>query len=130
MEDRAMLAYARNISRWAVLGLFLLTIQFASADNSKISPDLQPLLQKSSANINVIVQYNTSPSSAGLLGGVVNLLEGVVNAVFTLIPAVAATLHPADVITLSNQSNVAYISLDRSLGDRKSTRLNSSHLGI
>ena len=64
----------------------------------------------------MIVQYNTASSGAGgLLGGVVNLLEGVVNTVFSLIPAVAATLHPAGVVALSNQSNVAYISLDRSL---------------
>ena len=110
-----MIACARNISRWSVLGLFLLTIQIAFANESKISPDLQPLLQQPSANINVIVQYNTPPP-AGLLGGVANLLSGVVNAVFSLIPAVAATLHPADIDTLSNQSNVAYISLDRSLG--------------
>ena len=89
----------------------------ALADNSKISPDLQTLLeQQPSANVNVIVQYNTASSGAGgLLGGVVNLLEGVVNLVFSLIPAVAATLHPAGVVALSNQSNVAYISLDRSL---------------
>jgi serine protease AprX len=91
----------------------LLTIPIASADDSKISPDLQPLLH-SPNNINVIVQYN-APPSGGLLGSVSNLLNGVVNLVFTLIPAVTATLHPADVISLSNQSNVAYISLDRSL---------------
>jgi serine protease AprX len=111
-----MLRCARNISRWSVLGLFLLTIQSAFANESKISPDLQPLLQQPSAKINVIVQYNTPPAAGGLLGGVINLLDSVVNLVFTLIPAVAATLHPTDVITLSNQSNVAYISLDRSLG--------------
>ena len=87
-----MLAYARNISRWAVLGLFLLTIQIAFANESKISPDLQPLLQQPSAKINVIVQYNTPPPAGGLLGGVLNLLDGVVNLVFSLIPAVAATL--------------------------------------
>jgi serine protease AprX len=110
-----MLVRTRNISRWAVLGLFLLTIQAASANNSKISPDLQALLeQQPSAKVNVIVQYNTAPSG-GLLGGVLNLLEGVVNVVFSLIPAVGATLSAAGVTTLSNQSNVAYISLDRSL---------------
>ena len=38
------------------------------------------------------------------------------NTVFSLIPAVSATLHPADIIAVSNQSNVAYISLDRPLG--------------
>ena len=108
-----MINRARRICRWAVLGLALLTIPIASADNSKISPDLQPLLH-SSNSVNVIVQYNTPPAG-GLLGGVGNLLNGVVNLVFTLIPAVTATLHPADILTLSNQSNVAYISLDRSL---------------
>jgi len=39
----------------------------ALADNSKISLDLQPLLANPSNNINVIVQYNTSPAS--LSGG-------------------------------------------------------------
>ncbi len=110
-----MINRATRICRWAVLGLALLTIPIASADNSKISPDLQTLLQHSSNNINVIVQYNTQPSVGGLLGGVGNLLNGVVNLVFTLIPAVTATLHPADILSLSNQPNVAYISLDRSL---------------
>ena len=98
------------------------------ADNSKISPDLIPLLANPSKSINVIVQYNTPPSQqssggGGLVGGLlgvvgaaVNLLGGVLNAVFSLIPAVSATLHPADVIGVSNQSNVAYISLDRPLG--------------
>jgi serine protease AprX len=107
----------RKFSRCAVIGLFLLSTHAAFADNSKISPDLLPLLQQPSGTINVIVQYNTSaPSGGGLLGAVGNLLSGVVHLVFTLIPAVSAALHPADVISLSNQSNVAYISLDRSLG--------------
>jgi serine protease AprX len=110
-----MLNRATRICRWAVLGLAMLTIPIASADDSKISPDLQPLLH-SSGSVNVIVQYNSPPPSAGgLLGGLVKLLSGVVNLVFSLIPAVTATLHPADILTLSNQSNVAYISLDRSL---------------
>jgi hypothetical protein len=94
-------------------------MQAALADDSKISPDLRPLLQNQSNNINVIVQYNSPPSQGGFLGGVGNLLGGavnfLVNFVFSLIPAVAAVLHPADIINLSNQSNVAYISLDRPL---------------
>ena len=103
------------------MGFLLLIAGRAFADNSKISPDLQPLLSNPSNKINVIVQYNTPPQSSGgllggLLGGVVNLLNGVLNTVFSLIPAVSATLHPADVIAVSNQSNVAYISLDRPLG--------------
>jgi serine protease AprX len=73
--------------------------------------------------VNVIVQYNSLPqtcSGGGPTGGLVcptvNLLGGVVNAVFTLINAVAGTVVAGDVITLSNQPNVSYISLDRSLG--------------
>ena len=75
----------------------------------------------------MIVQYNTPvPTSTagggllggllgGVVGGVVNLLGGVLKTVFTLIPAVSATLNPSQLVNLSNQSNVAYISLDRSL---------------
>src|SRR5271154_2078495 len=98
------LKYSRRAARTAFLAFFLLIVGRAFADNSKISPDLQPLLSNPSSSIHVIVQYNTPPSqsSGGLLGGllssVVNLLGGVLNTVFTLIPAVSATLHPADVI--------------------------------
>jgi hypothetical protein len=52
----------------------------------------------------------------------VNLLGGVLNAVFSLIPAVSVTLHPADVIGISNQSNVTYISHDRTLNDYSARR--------
>src|SRR5271165_5843376 len=73
--------------RITALSLFLCLMgSVALADNSKISPDLQPLLANPSNSINVIVQYNTPPQSAG------------------------------DVIAVSNQPNVAYISLDRPLG--------------
>src|ERR1700722_7463943 len=118
--------YSRRTTRTAFIAIFLLLSGQAFADNSKISPNLQAMLANSSSRINVIVQYNTppqQPSSGGLLGGlvgglvgtVVNLLGGVLNAVFTLIPAVSATLNPSQLVGLSNQSNVAYISLDRSL---------------
>src|SRR3984885_3434325 len=116
------LKYSRRTARTALFAILLLISGQAFADNSKISPDLQPLLANSSNNINVIVQYNTPPQQpsggllGGLLGGVVNLLGGVLNAVFSLIPAVSATLHPADILAVSNQSNVSYISLDRPLG--------------
>ena len=115
-----------NSRRTRFLAIFLLLASQAFANNSKISPDLLPLLSNSSSQINVIVQYNSQPQapSGGLLGGllggvvgtVVNLLGGVLNVVFSLIPAVSATLHPSDILSVSNQSNVAYISLDRPLG--------------
>src|SRR3984885_8560489 len=116
------LKYSKRAARTAFIAFFLLIAGRAFADNSKISPDLQPLLANSSNKINVIVQYNTPPQQSsggllgGLLGGVVNLLGGVLNTVFSLIPAVSATLHPADILAVSNQSNVSYISLDRPLG--------------
>ncbi len=121
------MTYSRRTVRTAFLAIFLLLASQAFADNSKISPDLLPLLANPSNKINVIVQYNTPPqqqSSGGLLGGllgglvggVVNLLGGVLNIVFSLIPAVSATLHPSDILAVSNQSNVAYISPDRALG--------------
>src|SRR5687768_6746119 len=92
----------------------------ALADNSKISTDLQPLLTNPSAKLNVIVQYNRPPqtcTSGGLLSNLlcttVNLLGGVLKTVFVLLNAVSATLTSSDIIALSNQSDVDYISLDR-----------------
>src|ERR1700722_6431779 len=115
------LKYSRRAARTAFLGFFLLVTSRAFANNSKISPDLQPLLGNPSNQIHVIVQYNTAPQQSGgllggLLGGVLNLLGGVLNTVFSLIPAVSATLHPSDILGVSNQANVAYISLDRQVG--------------
>src|ERR1700676_1646496 len=115
--------HTRQLARLAALWLILLTGAVAFADNSKISPDLLPLLSNPSNHVNVIVQYNAPPqqtcSSGGLLGlggivcTVVNLVDAVVNVVIGLIDAVAETLLAGDVINLSNQSNVSYISLDR-----------------
>ncbi len=115
--------------RTSVLFIALLSAVTAFADTSKISPDLLPLTSGSHGNVNVIIQYNTPPtasSSGGLLGGVVgvvggvvggvvNLLGGVVNTVFSLIPALSATVNSGNLLAISNQSNVAYISLDRSV---------------
>jgi hypothetical protein len=121
-SNRHPLKYSRRAARTALLGFVLLLVSRAFADNSKISPDLQPLLANSSSKINVIVQYNTPPQQSsggllgGLVGGVLNLLGGVLNTVFSLIPAVSATMQPADILGVSNQSNVAYISLDRPVG--------------
>jgi serine protease AprX len=110
----------RRLTSLALL-LLVLTAGSALADNSKISPDLLPLLANPSSQVNVIVQYNSPPQTCspgplglgGLVCTVVKIVGGVVKAVFTLINAVAATLTAQSVIDLSNQSNVAYISLDR-----------------
>src|SRR6266852_9163230 len=113
--------YTRQVARLAALWLVLLTAAVAFADNSKISPDLLPLLSNTSNKVNVIVQYNSSQqqqcTGGGLRGGIVctalNLVSVVVNWTLGLIDAVAETVLAGDVITLSNQSNVSYISLDR-----------------
>jgi serine protease AprX len=108
---------ARSLVVWLSLTAFAAS---ALADNSKISSDLQPLLTNPSAKLNVIVQYNRPPqtcTSGGLLGNLlctaVNLLGGVLKTVFVLLNAVSATLTSSDIIALSNQSDVDYISLDR-----------------
>lgn len=108
--------------RLAVLSVTLLLGRSVLADNSKISPDLLPLLANPANSVPVIVQYNSTPpcTSGGLLGGLLctglNLVGDVVHVVFSLINAVSATLTASNIINLSNQSNVAYISLDRTLG--------------
>src|ERR1700732_3903379 len=106
----------------AIIWMALMAAGAAFADNSKISPDLLPLLANPSNSVNVIVQYNSPAqtcSGGGLLGPIlclpVNLLGGVVHVVFSLINAVTGTLLAGGVISLSQQANVSYISLDRSL---------------
>ena len=119
---------SRYLARCATVWLVLLAVGSAYADNSKISPDLLPLLSNPTNTVNVIVQYNSPPpqptctSGGGLLGivgGLVCTVVSVVNilgsVVFGLINAVAGTMQAGDVLTLSNQSNVNYISLDRPL---------------
>jgi hypothetical protein len=112
--------YLGTLTRRAALCLVLLTVGPAFADNSKISPDLLPLLSNPTNSVNVIVQYNTTPpqqqqqpqqvcsDGGGILGIVGGLVCTVVNiagsVVFGLINAVAGTMQAGDVITLSNQS--------------------------
>jgi serine protease AprX len=105
--------------RYIACGLVLALANTAFAENSKISPDLLQLLGNPSSKVNVIVQYKSLPQGCsgenGLLPCAVNLLGGVVSQVFTLINSVAGTMLAGDVTALSNQPNVSYISLDRSL---------------
>jgi serine protease AprX len=109
-----------DMFRSTVLLVALLSVGSALADTSKISPDLIPYLATPTANVNVIVQYNSAVTcSGGILGNLlcpgVNLLGGVLHTVFSLINAVTATVHAGDLLSISDQSNVSYISLDRSL---------------
>ena len=108
-------------SGYGVLWIVPILASTAFANNAKISPDLQALLSNPSSNVNVIVQFNSSlPCSGGAFGGniicpALTQLGGVINQVFTLINAVAETTAAGNVIALSNQPNISYISLDRPL---------------
>ena len=55
--------YSRRFTVLAVLCLLLFSVGGAYADNSKISPDLLPLLNDPSSQVNVIIQYNSSPTT-------------------------------------------------------------------
>src|SRR3954454_20205491 len=114
------ISFTRAPGRCSLLLIAFIAAGTAFADNSKISPDLLPLLSNPSGNVNVIIQYNSTPAcSGGIVGALlctgVNLLGGVLHVVFTLLNAVTATVHAGDIVSLSNQSNVSYISLDRPL---------------
>lgn len=104
-----------------ILVLALLAPLSLFADNSKISPDLQN--STSTAQVQVVVQYapGTQLSCSGLLG----LLGCVVNDVLKLggailgqlpiVNGLVASLDHNGIVSLSNQSNVVYISKDRPL---------------
>src|SRR5580698_1485666 len=107
--------------RRLLLILLIATGTLAYADNSKISPELQG--NTSSQQVQVIVQYKpgTQVSCSGLLGLVDCLLNDIVKLGGTilgqlpLINGVVAVLDGNGVQSLSNQSNVVYISTDRPL---------------
>ncbi len=94
------------------------------AKASKIAPDLLKLLGNS-GSVNVVVQY--SPSNPGLVGGLLGLVDdilggllklisslgGVVTQQFSSLPALTATVPVSHLLTLANNSSVAYISPDR-----------------
>src|SRR5438045_3633648 len=118
MAGMSMIRSAKCLSRYAIVCLALIGVGTVFADTSKISPDLLPLLANPNANVNVIVQYSSPQTcSGGLLGSLlcptVNLLGGVIHVVFSLLNAVSATVQAGDIVSISDQSNVTYISLDR-----------------
>src|SRR4051794_822759 len=107
--------------RHLTLFLVLLAPLSLFADNSKISPDLQNSTY--TGQTQVVVQYapGTQLSCSGLLG----LLGCVVNDVLKLggailgelpiVNGLVASLDHNGIVSLSNQSNVIYISKDRPL---------------
>jgi serine protease AprX len=91
------------------------------ADNSKISPDLQSSTY--TGQTQVVVQYApgtqlTCSGILGLLGCVVNdvlKLGGTVLGQLPIVNGLVASLDYNGIVSLSNQSNVVYISKDRTL---------------
>src|SRR5271169_4383839 len=109
------------MKRFLVL-LLIVAATLARADDSKISPELRS--QKSSQQqIQVIVQYapGTQVNCTGLLGLVDCLVNDVLNlggkilGDLPLINGIVAQLDGNAIQSLSNQSNVVYISADRPL---------------
>ncbi len=108
--------------RNSILLLLVLAAPLALlADTSKISPDLQN--STSTGQVQVVVQYapGTQVSCSGLLGLVDCLVNDVVKLGGTvleqlpLVNGLVATLDYNGILSLSNQSNVVYISKDRPL---------------
>src|ERR1700739_3726586 len=104
-----------------VLLFLIVSVTLAYADDSKISPELrnQPATQQTQ----VIVQYapGTQVNCSGLLGLVDCLvndilkLGGTILSQVPLVNGVVALLDGNGIVSLSNQSNVVYISPDRLL---------------
>ncbi len=101
--------------------LLILSATLAYADDSKISPELRNY--PSTQQAQVIVQYapGTQVTCSGLLGLVGCLvndilkLGGTILGQLPLINGVVALLDGNGIVSLSNQSNVVYISADRPL---------------
>src|SRR5271165_5964708 len=101
--------------------LLIATSTLAYAGNPKVSPELQGY--NGTQQVQVIVQYapGTQVNCSGLLGLVDCLVNDVVNlggkilGDLPLINGVVALLDGNSIQSLSNQSNVVYISLDRPL---------------
>ena len=101
----------------ALLAAFTGLVTADAQSSSKISPDLAA--GSTSGNVQVIIQYNNAPSTIdtgllGLLGGVVKLVLGSINALVTSVPYHSLT-------SLAANSNVKYISLDRALAAHQET---------
>ena len=93
-----------------LIACVLATVTLAYADDSKLSPDLRKL---SASHATVVVQYNQAPSLLDLQS-ITKLLGSVISKI-PLVNGIVADLPLASILSLSNQANVKYISLDRAL---------------
>src|SRR5260370_36312643 len=100
----------RSSLRTGILWIALfLTTSALWGQNSKLSPDLQNigLLQQ----VDVIIKYNRVPLLSDILN--IQLLGGIVNGTLNLVSGVVARLTGAELLTLSLDSSVTYITPDR-----------------
>src|SRR4051794_28915585 len=116
--------------RFLVVGLLLTSLTLSAATtspvpNPKLAPELQGL--SGTANVDVVIQYNTAVvnnSCSGLLNCLIGGLVSTVNSVLNLVGAVVEdvlgnldvvhALVPANNLnTLANDSTVKYIALNR-----------------
>ena len=102
--------------------ILLIVVSFSAAalaDDTKISPDL--LGNTSATKVRVIVQFNSSPQAS--CGGLLGLVSCLTNAILNLggdllgdlplVNGVLAQLDGNQIVNLSNNPSVAYISADR-----------------
>ncbi len=124
LSDGVPMFVKRMLNKNVAITLLLLVALplMSMADDSKISPDLRAD-KSSTGQVQVIVQYapGTQVSCNGLLGLVDCLVNDVTNlggsilGQLPLINGVVALLDGPGIVSLSNQSNVVYISPDRPL---------------
>ena len=98
-----------SVRRFVILILLGALTATAAADTSKLSPDLQ---KSTASSARVVVQYNNPPSLLDLQ--LLSLLGSILNSL-PLVNGIVAELPLSNILSLSNQSNVKYISLDRTL---------------
>ncbi len=95
--------------RFFSLLLILALSTLALADDSKLAPELIGI--SPTATVNVIVQYNQAPTTS-LLQGILDLGGQLLEAL-PIVNGLVASLTGSQILNLSNQSNVVYISSDR-----------------
>src|SRR5262249_39395859 len=83
------------------------------AQNSKLSSELSSLLNQPLLRLPVIIQYQSAPTLLDL--SKLNLLGGVINRQYSLIPAVSANLSISGILTLLLDPGVLYVSSDRTV---------------
>jgi serine protease AprX len=87
------------------------------ADDSKLAPELRG--RSGSSNVEVIIQYKNPPtqvqSGGGLLGGLLGTVTSLLKTVVNLVGGVLAIVSLDDLVHLSEDPNVIYISPNRTV---------------